>query len=456
MNDWVRLAAGLAVALALAFPGTGFSAEPRARIELEPAESTVGSAVQMRVTVLVPTYFTSPPVYPSFELANLVVRLPPNSNFNLNEQIDGENYTGIARDYEVYAQRPGRFEFDGLRIAVSYADADTRQPISASVPLEAISLEATVPPGAEDLEPFVAAAKLSLRQQVSGIESELEPGAAITRNLTIEAEALPAMLLPPLVNAASPDGLRAYPAIAKTNDQPGQRGGPVRGTREESVTYVVRRAGQYELPAIELKWWNTTTSAVELAKVPAVRFDVAHAPGSAQDQLAGSKHGRHRFSPAVRLGGLIGGAVLVVVAGLLSWPASRRWLIEAWQSHRERRRQTEAAQFAELRRATIKASPAVVRERLAAWLSAASGAALTPQSLCRDLPPSLQSSPAIATLAIEVERLDRSLFARDRVPFGPPERDALRTSCLNARSELRQFRRRPNELMGLSPLNPST
>ena len=50
---------------------------PVVEVEITPAQVTVGESIQLRVTVLGPTWFPQPPEYPSFEITNAVVRLPP-------------------------------------------------------------------------------------------------------------------------------------------------------------------------------------------------------------------------------------------------------------------------------------------------------------------------------------------------------------------------------------------
>ena len=46
--------------------------EPVVRVAVMPDTVRVGEAAELQVTVLVPTWFTKPPVYPSFELANAI------------------------------------------------------------------------------------------------------------------------------------------------------------------------------------------------------------------------------------------------------------------------------------------------------------------------------------------------------------------------------------------------
>ena len=50
--------------------------QPIVRVEVTPETVSVGESVELKVTVLVPTWLPEPPVFPSFEVPNVQVRLP--------------------------------------------------------------------------------------------------------------------------------------------------------------------------------------------------------------------------------------------------------------------------------------------------------------------------------------------------------------------------------------------
>ena len=62
----------------LVFVASAFAEEaPIVRIEIEPKVVSVGEPVALTITVLAPTWFPKPPVYPSFDLANAMTRVSP-------------------------------------------------------------------------------------------------------------------------------------------------------------------------------------------------------------------------------------------------------------------------------------------------------------------------------------------------------------------------------------------
>ena len=66
---------------------------PFVRVEVTPAEIAVDEPIRLRVTVLAPTGFPQPPTFPSFEISNAIVRLPPDSSRATSERVNRETYT---------------------------------------------------------------------------------------------------------------------------------------------------------------------------------------------------------------------------------------------------------------------------------------------------------------------------------------------------------------------------
>ena len=63
---------------------------PVVRVDVTPKEISVGEPIRLRVTVLGPTWFPQPPVFPSFEITNAIVRLPPDSSRGISERVGQE------------------------------------------------------------------------------------------------------------------------------------------------------------------------------------------------------------------------------------------------------------------------------------------------------------------------------------------------------------------------------
>ena len=106
--------------------------QPVVRVEVTPETVIVGESAQMTVTVLVPTWFTRPLVYPSFELANAMTRLPADSSYPIRERVGNESWSGIVRSYEIYPLLGATYRFSGQSMQITYANQGYDQPTTQS------------------------------------------------------------------------------------------------------------------------------------------------------------------------------------------------------------------------------------------------------------------------------------------------------------------------------------
>ena len=86
----------------------------------------------------------------------------------------------------------------------------------------------------------------------------------------------------PELSQPMPDSLKLYPDQPRLETQ--KKDGGVTGLREEKHAIIASRAGDVELPGVELRWFNTRTGRAETARLPARTLRVAAAapvPGAA-------------------------------------------------------------------------------------------------------------------------------------------------------------------------------
>ena len=239
---------------------------PITRISLSADTVRVGEPVTLTVAVLVPSWFPKPPVFPSFEVPNAIVRLPPDSTYPISERIGRATWSGIVRDYQVFPLLPATFMLGGQPLRVTWANPPG-EPLIADVPVPGVQLIAEVPAGAENLNPYLAGRSLTLERRIIGETSGLEVGDALEVEYVAELDGLPAMFLPPLVEQVQRPGLAMYPNEPRVEDGDVAR-------RSEKVTLVFELGGGFALPAPRLRWFNTDTETVEVAEVPAMTVDV--------------------------------------------------------------------------------------------------------------------------------------------------------------------------------------
>lgn len=263
VNIWLAVAVLSATSMA--------QSEPMVRIDVSPDDVAVGESVALTVTVLGPTWFPTPPTYPTFELANAVTRLPPDSSYPMGEDVEGERWSGIVREYQVFPLIDASYHLSGQVMTVTYSDPETRKPVSVEVDVPDIAFTASVPSDAESLEPYIAGNGLTLNREIDGELDLLEAGDALVVRYVAELDGLPAIFLPPMIDPTGVPGVSVYA------DQPVVEEGPP-SRRTEKLTFVFEAGGEFTLPGVELRWWNMEEQQIETAGVVPLAVTVAGPP----------------------------------------------------------------------------------------------------------------------------------------------------------------------------------
>lgn len=244
---------------------------PTVQVRVSPESVTVGESIQLQVTVLGPSWFPQPPRYPSFEVTNAVVRLPPDSSYPTSQRVGSDTWSGVIRNYEVIPLIGGNFQLDDLVMQVTYADPETIKPIVVNVDVPPVAFSAVVPAGAENLDPYIAGTDLQLHRELDGETGSLQAGDALVVHYTAELDGLPSIFIPDFVQSNPVPGVSVYRAEPGFTDNG-------TATRSEQLTFVFEAGGGYEIPAVSLDWWNTATSTVETTSLPAITVDVTGPP----------------------------------------------------------------------------------------------------------------------------------------------------------------------------------
>ena len=238
---------------------------PVLRVEFDETEAIPGQPLSLRMTVLVPTFLPEPPVWPSLEAPNLLVRLPERSTNPTSARVGGETWAGVTRNYRISPMVPGEFAIPPQEVVVTWADPESNAPARAILRSEALAFRGVVPAGAEGLDPFVAATSLELAQTIEGEPGAMTPGDSVTRTVVATVAGTAPMFLPELMPPVAIEGVAAYPdepLIAETDDR-----GTLGGSRTERVTLVAEGGGSGAVPAVTLDWYDLETGRVETASV---------------------------------------------------------------------------------------------------------------------------------------------------------------------------------------------
>jgi len=277
--------------------GTVLAQEPNVTVEFEQEDVVVGQPFLVRVKVLVPTFMPQPPVFPSFEVASLIVRLPERSTSPVTENVSGETWSGVQRTYRIYPTREGVISIPPQQVSIVYKDVDTNEDLTVSVDISAFDIVAAVPEGARDLDPLIIAQDVSIEQTWQVDEGELSVGDAVVRNIEIVVTGASALFVPPLLELAQPEtetetgdgtteaaptyaAFLSYPEDAKVTETIDR--GVMSGKRTEKTSYIAQSGGQAKFPEITLDWYDLETEQINQITLPGQDFTVVVPPAIRQ------------------------------------------------------------------------------------------------------------------------------------------------------------------------------
>ena len=350
----------LVAAPALAQSPSQSGPAPVLEVTFEETEAIPGEMLSLRLTVLVPTFMPKPPVWPTLETPNLLVRLPEGSTGPTSKRIDGETWSGVTRRYLISPMIPGDFVLPSQDVAVTYADPGTNEPMQIVLRTGPIAFSGTIPEGAEGLDPFIAAERLELSETIDGTPEAMKPGDSVVRTVTATVEGVSPMFLPRLLPQIAIDGIAAYPAepaVVEREDR-----GAIGGSRTERVTLVAEGGGSGDVPPVSLQWYNLRNGAIETAAVDGFAVSVDGPPIAS---------GEPRDWRTI----LVVVAVGLVVLLLFAWIVRRAAppLVRFAQARWTAWRQSETRRYAILRRTVRRRDYAALHPALDAWAERITG-----------------------------------------------------------------------------------
>jgi len=434
----------LSVLLCCLLSSVVFADEPQLRIEthLEPGDSVVvGATLQLQVDVLVDTWFTSAPQLSDLKLPGAVVVPPDGAAQHLSQTFEGTDFFGLRYTYLITPNLPQTFEIPALSIRVTPGQGSVEQTARS----EPMSFAARQPPGFSPGEPVLVAQGLDLNQKLIRSANPLKAGDSVTRELTLVADGAFGLSLP------APDlgeiaGLRRYlnePHISTLDDGRGNLKG---GQRVDSVTYRIEEPGIYLLPAVLMKWWDSSSNQARTVEVPEITVEAssstAYKPvfSIADDLKQLGQQARFHVSQQ-----WLGWTCLLIAIGISGFFVRPWWLrgYRLWQ-HRRSARRTAWLASADYAWQQIPAQLEQDPAQLSALYLWARRSQNSPNLL------DLADSPQ-APRALRLQRLLRACYGRQPEPHALQQ---LREELPKLHEQSTQRAHHICERHGLRPLNP--
>ena len=227
------------------------------------------------------------------ELDNaLLQKLGDDVNYNTNVQ--GVDYVVTERKYAVFPQQSGVMTISPVTLTAAVIVHSQRSRFNGffnpqttrtrRIVSQAITLDVKPIPDTYKHAHWLPAEEVHLQQEWSGDITHVPVGEPLTRTLTLLVKASTVGQLPELgmqkqrIFSVNGGQLKIYPDQPVLKEQPKADG--MIAFREEKIAFIASKPGVYQLPALEISWWNTSKQQVELANIPAQTLTAVAAAAS--------------------------------------------------------------------------------------------------------------------------------------------------------------------------------
>jgi hypothetical protein len=317
----------------------------------------VGQAITVRVDLASTGFAFADQRFELPEVPGALVLQPESTAFKLSER-DGDVTWQILR-YEllVVPQRAGGVSFPAMPVAFTASAGYGKAERAFELNTEPVGFEAALPPGVEAGTSVVTTTALAVAQKWDPAEGERKVGDAVTRTLSLTADRVPGMALPPLAVAEIPS-VAVYPAQPRVEDRVDR--GDFTGERVDSHTYVFQRVGEVQIPGASIQWWNPERRQLQQVQIEPLSVKVL--PNPAMKGAAPGWLERLMRRPWM-------GAAALLVPALLLWALYRYWgtLRARWAASKRSRHESEAAYFRRLLERLRAKQPGPAYSALSAW-----------------------------------------------------------------------------------------
>tara|TARA_R110000824_G_scaffold7892_6_gene35913 strand:- start:23973 stop:25448 length:1476 start_codon:yes stop_codon:yes gene_type:complete len=257
-------------------------------------------------------------------------------DLNYTETVNDILYTVNESRFVIFPQNSGDFTIEPIRFRAFTQTRATRNNPNLKttdqrqrIELQSESHQIPILPVPDNFpSPYwLPSSNISISENWSRSLDDMRIGDSVVRSIQLNADDLYASMLINLDFTAN-SSLRSYPAEAQQVDI--TESGGVSSGHSQNITLVATEAGRFELPAIEIPWWNTRNDSLEFASLPALTLDILTVDGrrlEPETRTADETTQTESIWAAINLNLLLVIGILLAVSVLFFGPA----LVLIWQ-----------------------------------------------------------------------------------------------------------------------------
>lgn len=333
------------------------------------------------------------------------------------ELVDGQRYRVITRTYFITPRRSGEVTIEGSRFDGQIRDTSQRSFASFSRPqsVSAIAPDMTleVRPQPSDVSGvWLPSEHVSLAEDWDESQ-EFTVGEPINRRIMLTAQGVSDEQLPDL-DSEYPDSMRYY--AERTEREAFSRQGQRFARAQFRGIIIPAQAGTFELPPVEVSWWDTNAEQMRTARIPARTIEVQEPVGGvpspvvqplATNSLTSPAQSEstsvHWWSPAATLFAVLWILTLLLVAYLLMFRRPHK--IKSTEPSQTPGTVPAASRqsLQQLKQACQGQDPHAARAALNQWVNSREGKPISAESFAQQM----HSDELLST----IEELNGALYA---------------------------------------------
>ncbi len=236
----------------------------RIQVWVEPEQNIIArQQVNLQIEVATDKWFSGGTQIGHFEIKDAIVLQREKFALNSTRSEGEKNWTVQQWTLVVYPQRDGLFEVPAIPLQLSIA-GDNAESIIGEVYTQSFNFEATIPEQAVGYTNWVATSRFEIEESFNKTPDELGTGDALVRTIRMSADNLPAMMLP-AVKLDDIQGIAVYAKPPQLTDKINR--GDYLAQRQQTITYVFEKEGEYSLPKQSFYWWNLEAESYEVIEL---------------------------------------------------------------------------------------------------------------------------------------------------------------------------------------------
>ncbi|MDI3319387.1 BatD family protein [Pinibacter soli] len=247
----------IAISILLCFIGIDSNAQDCfARVELNKHSVYVQEPFRVTIRVLTKTWYTAPLDFDNIQIPSAFI-LPFDRTQSGMFTVGDKQYAGLEFYFIVFPYKAGTFTIPPIHIGATTppeGSSESKKVTLATAPQKIIVRDV---PASLKTDNWFVAKGVNISERWNKSLRDVKVGDVIVRTITIDASGtLPQFI--PEVAKEKPDWASIYPDDAELQDTRNEN--DANGRRIESITYLLEKAGDFQIPPVKVTWWNPNNS----------------------------------------------------------------------------------------------------------------------------------------------------------------------------------------------------